>query len=646
MGSEKVTLVRSEAEHQKAMRYLLNDMKALEAMLDAGLFEEGCTRIGAEQELSLVDDDWEPAPVAMEILEELKDQRFTTEFAKFNLEINLEPLLFTGSVFSTLERQLWRLLTKGERAASKYKAHLLLTGILPTLSYPHLSLDYMTPLQRYEFLIEALRKHRGGKFQLRIEGVDQWIGNMQHSFIESCNTSFQVHYQVAPGEFVDKYNWAQLIIAPLMAATCNSPLLMGKRLWRETRIALFEQATDIRNPELTYREIEPRVTFGKDWVRFSAMDLFRANAFNHRILLAPTDEEDSLKTLKKGGIPKLKALSIHNGTIYRWNRPCYGITEGKPHLRIENRNMPAGPSIVDEIANAAFWLGMMHGMPERYRNLWEKFDFKLAKRNFFHAANDGLTTHLYWPGTNVKVPAKTLIFDELLPIAKSGLLQANVDENDVDRLLSIIEQRIQTGRTGAQWTIDAFEKLLKEGTKEEALTALTAAISKRQRIGEPVHTWDLPAHSEAGDWDHRFFTVEQIMKTDLYTASPDDPVELVIRMMYYNNIRHVPVERHDGTLLGIISPRSLITFYNNFSERDRKKLSAKDIMTTNLITVTPQTTIESAINLLRNHDIGCLPVIFNEKLVGIITERDFVILTANLVSQREGKTSSKEGCNS
>ncbi|GAB4260499.1 MAG: glutamate-cysteine ligase family protein [Saprospiraceae bacterium] len=635
MGSEKVRLIKSDSDHQKAMRQLLNDMRAMELMLEEGMFDTGPTRIGAEQELSIVGEDWEPAPFAMEILADIGDPKFTTEFARFNLEINLDPLLFTGDAFSKLERQLWRLLTKGENAARKYKAHLLLTGILPTLSHPHLSLDYMTPLKRYEFLIEALRKERGGNFEFRIEGVDQWISRMGHSFIESCNTSFQVHYQVAPQDFVDKYNWAQLIIAPLMAATCNSPLLMGKRLWRETRIALFEQSTDLRNPELAYREAEPRVTFGNDWVRYSAMDLFRNNAFHHRILLAPNDEENSLKTLEQGKIPKLRALTTHNGTIYRWNRPCYGITDGKPHLRIENRNMPAGPTVLDEIANAAFWLGMMHGMPDNYRRLYEKLDFKLARRNFFHAANDGLTTHFYWPGTPGKVPAQQLILEELFPIARQGLEIANIDRADIDRLLSVIEERVKSGQTGAQWMVDAFERLQKQGTKEEALTALTAAISKRQQVGEPVHTWQLPDIIEAGDWEKRFFTVEQFMKTNLYTATPDDPVELVVRMMYYNNIRHVPVEKRDGTLQGIISARTLVRFYNNFSEKERKKMAAKDIMETNLVTVTPQTKTADAICLLRKHDIGCLPVVFNGKLVGIVTERDFVHIAAELLRQPE-----------
>lgn len=641
MGSEKVRLIQTESDHQKAMNLLLNDMRAMERMLEAGMFDEGPARIGAEQELSLVKENWEPAPISIQLLDKIRDPRFTTEFACFNLEINLDPLPFAGDAFTKLERQLWRELTKGENAANKLKAHLLLTGILPTLSHPHLSLEYMTPLKRYEFLLEALRKERGGDFEFRIEGVDQWIHRMEHSFIESCNTSFQVHYQVSPKAFVDKYNWAQLIIAPLMAATCNSPLLMGKRLWRETRIALFEQSTDLRNPELAYREKEPRVTFGRNWIRHSVMDLFRNNAFHHSILLAPNEEEDALETLKKGGIPKLRALTTHNGTIYRWNRPCYGITEGKPHLRIENRNMPAGPTVVDEVANAAFWLGMMHGMPDRYKQLYDKLEFKLARRNFFHAANDGLTTHLYWPGLNRKVPAQKIILEELLPISKKGLEKAGIDQSDIERLLSVIQQRVQSGRTGAQWMVDAFEKLQKQGTREEALTALTAAISKRQQEGQPVHQWDLPEISEAGDWEKRFFTVEQFMKTSLYTASPEDPVELVVRMMYHNNIRHVPVEKRDGTLLGIISARSLVKFYHSYPDRNRKNIAVKDIMETNLVTVTPQTKTADAICLLRQHEIGCLPVVFKDKLVGIVTERDFVNIAAELLRQPECNSNEK-----
>ena len=632
MGAEKVAIIKDKDLRLKATDHLLRDLKALEIMLKRGMFETDVQRIGAEQEISIVGNDWKPAPILMKILEKVNDDRFTTEFAQFNMEINLDPIIFTGDCFSQLERNIWRLLVKGEKTALLFDAHLLLVGIVPTIHRSDIDLKNITPLPRYRNLIEALHELRGDSFEFRINGKDTWISQAEDSFFESSNTSFQVHYQLNPADFASSYNWALAITAPLLAGATNSPLLMGKRLWRETRIALFQQSTDVRSTSDHYRVRAPRVGFGTSWVKNSVLDLYRDDATRHKLLMASTLEEDAVKVLEEGGIPKLHGLSVHNGTVYNWNRACYGITEGKPHLRIENRVLPSGPTIIDEVANAAFWLGMMKGMPPEYANISQHMDFDVARRNFRMAARLGLGSNFYWVGSEKQIPAAELILKEMLPIAREGLQKANVDKGDIDRLLEIIEERVKTGKTGSQWILDAYEKLGKQGSNDEALVALTAGMSKRQQEGSPVHTWDLPAKDEAGNWKNRYWTIEQIMKTDLFTVTEDDPVQLVANMMYWRNIRHVPVENNRGELTGLVTCKLVMLYYSN-THKDGMKTPVREIMETKLITVSPQTKTLDALELLKNNDIGCLLVIHGAKLAGLVTERDFVCIVGELLSE-------------
>ena len=621
MGSEKVALVKKRNDRINATEHLLKDFKALEIMLDNNLFEADIQRIGVEQELSLVSNDWKPAPVLMELLDILKDDHFTTEFAKFNMEVNIDPVLFTGNCLSHIEKDLWKYLLRGETAAISQNTHLLLTGIVPTLKQSDIDLKNCTPLQRYKDLIHALLEMRGDQFEFRIQGKDQWISRAENSFFESSNTSFQVHYQLPAHEFVDTYNWALMISGPMLACCANSPLLMGKRLWKETRIALFEQATDIRSSSVAYREKEPRVGFGNNWVKDSMLHYFRENIMRHKVILSSTAQEDAIGVLNSGGIPKLYALNIHNGTVYNWNRPCYGISEGKPHIRIENRYLPAGPTIVDEVANAAFWLGLMKGMPDQYKNISNKMDFSAAKKNFHFAARLGLDSTLHWPGIKRAVRAKEIIEKELLPIAESGLRSAGVDEHDVAKYIGIIKERVSTGRTGADWMLISFEKLMKAGNKDQALVALTAGMSRRQQKGQPVHTWDLPKIEEASYWEHRFQTIEQIMTTELFTVLEDDPIELVIQMMKWKNIRHIPVENIKGEFCGVISCKSLLLI-------EDKWVAAKEIVSENYISICPDTLTKEAIQIMKGESVDCLPVLVGKQLVGLVTEKDFIEVAA------------------
>lgn len=633
MGAEKVAIIKDKDQRLQATAHLLRDLKALELMIENGVFETDVQRIGVEQEVSLVGHDWRPAPVLMDILEKVNDERFTTELAQFNMEVNLDPLLFSGDCFSQLERNLWRLLVKGEKVANQFNAHLILAGILPTLHQSDLDIKNITPSPRYRSLLEMLHELRGDSFEYRIEGKDQWIARADDSFYESSNTSFQVHYQLAPEDFPTAYNWALAITAPVMACATNSPLFLGKRLWRETRIALFQQSTDVRSTGANYREKSPRVDFGTGWVKNSILEVYRENATRHKPIFVSTRMEDALRVLEEGGVPKLYQLSVHNGTVYNWNRACYGITDGKPHFRIENRVLPAGPTIIDEVANAAFWLGLMKGMPPEYADIDQRMEFDVAKRNFLYAAQLGLGSNFYWNGSDKQIRSDELILKELLPIAREGLTMAAVDNADIDRLLGIIEERVKTGRTGSQWMLDAYQKLGKESTKDDALVALTAGMSRRQQEGAPIHTWDLPENTEAGSWKNRYWTIEQFMKTDLFTINEDDSIQFAANIMYWKNIRHLPVENNLGELTGLVTCKLVMLYYSN--QQDGTNTTVREIMERNLIAVTPQTRTVDAMELMKKNHLGCLPVLHGNKLAGLVTERDFMKIAAALLNEEK-----------
>ena len=349
--------------------HLIQDVRALELMLHEDMFETGVRRIGAEQELFMVDERGEPAPIIEEVLERNTDDRIVTELTKFNIEFNMEPLQYGGDCFQDMERATDELVEKVRGLTQEVGGDIAMTGILPTAHLSDFALDYMTPRPRYYALNDALSRLRGGPGQYQIRGIDELFLKHDSIMLEGCNTSFQTHFQVSPEDFPRYYNIAQVVAAPCLAAGTNSPILFGKRLWRETRIALFQQAVDTRSSNLYLREMRPRVHFGSDWVDESVLEIFKEDISRFRVLLTTELEEQPLKVLEEGGVPNLMALQLHNGTVYRWNRACYGITDGKPHLRIENRVLPSGPTVIDEIANAVFWYGLVAGLAEEYEDV-------------------------------------------------------------------------------------------------------------------------------------------------------------------------------------------------------------------------------------------------------------------------------------
>jgi CBS domain-containing protein len=613
------------------MGHLVDDLKALERMLADGKFESGVTRIGAEQELCLIDYALRPAMLGMELLKSLDDPHYTTELARFNAEVNLDPRELGGDCFSQLEHELIELLTRANKAAHRLGAKIILTGILPTIRDSDITLDNLTPVPRYKLLNDALRELRGEDFHFYIRGIEELITSKATVMVEGCNTSFQVHYQIDPARFASHFNWAQAIAAPVLACATNSPLFLGKRLWRETRIAVFHQSTDDRRLPSTYREQRPRVGFGHRWEKRSVVEYYQEEISRHRVLITPAMEQDTLVELKEGRIPKLKALCLFTGTVYPWNRPCYGITGGKPHLRIECRFLPAGPTIVDEVANAALWVGLMHGMPDECADLPARLRFEEAHGNFLAAAQVGLGASIDWLDGQ-SIPARSLLLDTLLPIARAGLQRAAVQDADIDKYLSIIEERVRSGKTGSQWILDSIERLEAESSRHEAIAATTEGIYQRQKLGHPVHRWQPSRLAEAEGARDRCSRVEHIMSTDLVTAQADEPVKLVRSLLLWSNVRHIPVEADDGTLLGVVSSESLLA--KLAPGESEAELCAADVMERDPPTVTPDTPIAEAMALLASRDLTCLPVLANGKLVGIITDRDCLKIVRGLRGDR------------
>ncbi len=620
------------AELRKFTWYLLRDMRALEQMLADGMFDTGPRRIGAEQELFLVDNRWQPAPLAEETLNHSTDDRLVTELTRFNLEFNLDPYFFRSDCLSKLENQLNEMLQYTRDVAAKAGAKVVLTGILPTIHLTDLDIANMAPVPRYFAINDAIINLRGGPAQYQIRGADELFFRHENILVEGCNTSFQTHFQVTPEEFPHFYNIAQLVAAPCLAAATNSPVLFGKRLWRETRIALFQQAVDTRSSNLYLREMSPRVHFGTGWLNSSVTEIYKEDISRFRVILT-AELEDPFEVMAKGGIPKLKALQLHNGTVYRWNRACYGVTDGKPHLRIENRILPAGPTVLDEVANAAFWFGLVSGIAAEVDGLTDRIDFDDVKSNFIAAARLGLASQLVWLDEE-RLPAGELIQKHLLPLSRRGLEKSGIDSGDIDKYLGVLEERVRTNRTGSQWIVESLAKMKRNnprGRRADRLNAVVAAMYDRQQGDQPGHMWELATSDETRAMRQMQNTrVEHFMSTDLYTVNEEELIELVAKLMDWEHIRHVLVEDRDHKLVGIVTHRQLLR-HMSMADNDARLVPVKEIMTRNPITVTPSTTTASALNTLRSNQISALPVVNEGLLIGIITDRDFYDIASALL---------------
>ncbi len=634
MGEQDVREKTRQDELRVFLKHVLRDMQALETMLDEGLFETDVRRIGAEQEFFLIDSTWRPASVALEVLEKIGDEHFTPELAQFNLEANLEPQVFGGDCLRRQEEQIDHFLGMARTAARELGNDIVMTGILPTLNKSDLELDSMTPNPRYYALNEAMTRLRGGDYEFTLKGIDELHLHHDSIMVEACNTSFQVHFQVAPEEFARLYNAAQAAAGPVLAAAANSPLLFGKRLWRETRVGLFQQSVDTRRTTPHLREQVPRVSFGRQWVRTSALEIFREDIGRFRSILSTEIDEDPFEAIQSGRAPTLKALQLHNSTVYRWNRVCYGISDGKPHLRIENRMLPSGPTPVDEVANAAFWFGLISGIASEYGDISASLSFEDAHTNFFSAAQNGLNCQLFWVNGRME-PARKMILKQLLPLAGRGLEVSGLDRKDIDHYLGVVEARVESGHTGAQWQLSSLSGMGGKGPKSEQLAAITAGMVSRQEDGAPVHTWVPAKLDEGGGWQQNYLKVEQWMDTDIVTVNEHEPVELVAQLMDWNNVRYVLVEDDENRLVGQVSQRGLLRLIGDYNPGQRDSpMPVSEIMQTEPVTVAPETSTLETITLMRRHRMSCLPVVKNGHLVGRVTERQFMIMARQLLVEK------------
>ncbi len=630
--------VQGELEGEGRRRFtraLLTDLRALERMLDEGMFEEGPPRIGAEQEMFLIDaSTYEPTKGSLQMLEALADPHFTTELGLFQLEMNAEPEPFSGKGLRGLEAQLERHMERAYEVGERLGILPILAGILPTIRKSDLGLDSMVPSPRYLALNAATTAARGEPYEFSIKGVDELLVKHDSVMVEACNSSFQAHLQIAPADFARMYNLAQALAAPVLAAACNSPLLFGKRLWSETRIALFEQAVDTRKTGTYLRDATARVSFGKRWCERDILEIYKEDVARFRSLVGTDLDEDALALLDRGEIPELKALRLHNGTVYRWNRACYGYDPVRPHLRIEMRVMPSGPSIQDEIANTALWLGLMSELGATIEDVRHRMDFEQARANLYAAARDGIVAYVSWLD-GVEKSAQRLLLDDLLPKAEAGLRRAQLDEEDIRRYLGIVEQRVRTMRTGSRWALTSLAGMKDRGSPGEKLTALVAATAKRQRTGRPVAEWERARLDEVPNARSSYLKVSQYMTTDLFTVQPDDAVQLIADLMGWERVRHVPVEDREGRLVGLVSYRSILRFLNarraGGEGPDLSLTPVSDVMRRDVITVTPETETLDAIRIMRRYRIGCLPVVQDGHLVAVLTEENFMGIASDLL---------------
>lgn len=600
------------------MPRLIEDVATLEAMLQESAFEQKIQRIGAEQELALLNPDCDPAFLGPQILETMTDPHFTTEIGRFNLEINLDPFPLSPDCLGFMQQHLVELLRTGRETARALDARILLCGIMPTLTYQHLQRDAMTPNPRYYALSDAIHAMRGRDFEVFLTGVDDMITAMDSLVFESCNTSFQTHLQIPTEEFTERYNWAQMISGPMLAVCANSPLLFGRELWSETRIALFQQAVETRTSANQLRNQQPRVFFGNRWIQHSIAELFKDNIARFPVILTKEVPDSSMAQFLSGQVPSLAALRLHNSTVYNWNRPCYGILDGQAHLRIECRYIPSGPTALDEMANFALWLGLMQGMPEKYKGFHQRVSFRSAKDNFMRAARIGINAMMDWFGEAV---SPTRLFEkELLPAAREGLSRSGINDQDADRLLGVVAQRIHKRQTGARWQIRNFRKLQDRFGSAVALTELTKMMYEHQQTEQPAHEWPDMEWGSTYIFDCERCPVGKMMITDVYTVQEEEPLCLVKSIMEWKNIRHLPVENAEGDLTGLVTATNLSEFENSGEGWEQQPI--KNFMVRELLTVAEDAPLDTMKDLMIQHGVGSVLVVHGRKLTGIVTKTD------------------------
>ena len=485
MGAEITRETFGEQDYAKFRERLERCLSDLGELLGRPGFGVGPATMGAELEACLIDDAGRPLPRNQAVLDLVADPRITLELNRYNLELNASPVPLAGCPFTALADELGSLLARAGDAAQAQHGRIALIGILPTIRRAHLDLGMVTDAVRYRALDRGLRRLRRGPFRIQIAGGEPLELATEHVTAEGANTSFQVHLRVAPGEFTRVYNAAQLATAPVLAAAGNSPTFLGRRLWEETRIALFKQSVEDRDGAGPRRG-PARAGFGTGWLRGGALELFTESVRRHEPLLPFVSDAPP-----QHGVPPLDELRLHQGTVWRWNRAIYDPS-ARGHLRIEMRTLPAGPTLTDMLANAAFLIGLTLWLADRDERWTYAVPFERAEHGFYRAAQHGLAARLTWPTCRSDavrtVPAAELV-PELLPMARQGLLDAGVAAAEADTLLGVIRAGVASGQIGAAWQRSALAAAERGRDRDQALAVMLGRYLSFAATGRPVHTW-------------------------------------------------------------------------------------------------------------------------------------------------------------
>jgi hypothetical protein len=493
MGLEIDRIEFHDDDRRRFVDRLARSLEVLADLIERPGFGEGAPSLGAELEVSLVGHDGHPLLRNAEVLHGSEDPRLTVELDRFNLEANLRHGPLAGRSLSSLVTECRDCLLEIAQAAAPHGARAAMIGILPTLTRDHLESDAMTDFVRYAALSRSLRQLRDEPFLLDIHAEDDLTLRCSDVTYEGAATSFQVHLRVAPCDFADVYDAIQLSTPAVLAIAGNSPIFLGRRLWHETRIALFKQAVDHR-PERGSGGRPARVSFGSRWTR-GPLDLFREPVEGHVPLLPVLDVEDPDDAFSAGVTPSLRELRLHQGTVWRWNRAIYDPAEGG-HLRVEMRSLPSGPTVIDMVANAAFHVGLALDVAAAPGDWREEFAFETSEADFYRAAREGLGTSIHWPAA-LGGPGRACRIQELMPDllsrAQRGLANSGVDEAEARELLDVIDRRFRSGQTGAVWQRTVLSRAEETRSRSEAIEFMFRAYLDRSLAGEPVDRWSLSA---------------------------------------------------------------------------------------------------------------------------------------------------------
>ncbi|MDD4868204.1 MAG: glutamate--cysteine ligase [Mycobacterium sp.] len=489
MGQQVRRIAYSREQRRQYRRKEQACLDALQALLLRHDFDSESSLTGMEIECHLVDTAYQPVMANDEVLAAIADPGYQKELGAHTIEFNVPPRPLAGRNAVELEAAIRASLNAASSKANALGAALVTVGILPTLMPEHLTGGWMSESKRYRALNDAVLAARGADVHVDISDVDRLRAAYPSIAPQSACTSVQLHVQASPADFAATWNAAQLLAAPQAVLGANSPYLLGHQLWPETRVELSVQALDSRPKGLSGKKIPPRVWFGERWIT-SVSDLFEENTRYFPALLPEVSGEEPLVELAAGRAPRLWELRLHNGTVYRWNRPVYDVVGGRPQLRLENRVLSSGPTVLDMVANALFFYGALRTISEQDRPLWSEMAFEAAEANYVSAARHGMCAALRWPGVG-EVRANALVLDQLLPMADEGLRRWGVSVDVRDRFLGVIEGRAKTGRNGAAWQVCTVRALQDRGmSRRAALAEMLRWCCCYMHTNEPVHTWD------------------------------------------------------------------------------------------------------------------------------------------------------------